>query len=120
MFRFRTPDSEKVLELNENGHLLPNGSYQKGRFGNLIKKYVKLERYALCSSESLVWMPHLLFWVDLHVFPQHNHVHDSGITQMYSYIYNLHNDFRIDGTQLSVTKNIVMHHLRYNSTVIAA
>ena len=60
------------------------------------------------------------FRVDLHVFPQHNHVHDSGITQMYSYIYNLHNDFRIDGTQLSVTKNIVMHHLRYNSTVIAA
>ena len=52
MFRFRTPDSEKVLELNENGHLLPNGSYQKGRFGYLIKKYVKLERYALCSSES--------------------------------------------------------------------
>lgn len=31
MFRFRTPDSEKVLELNENGHLLPNGTYQKGK-----------------------------------------------------------------------------------------
>ncbi|KAF6039714.1 hypothetical protein EB796_001970 [Bugula neritina] len=30
-FRFRTPDSEKVLELNENGTLLPNGTYQRGQ-----------------------------------------------------------------------------------------